>query len=63
MSLRSEYDDHDHSFSDFSMEEEIEDSSHKKRVRKLLEDKLERKRLKAELDELDGDFDWDDFDK
>lgn len=63
MSLRREYDDQDHSFSDFSMEEEVEDISHKKRVRKLLEDKLERKRLKAELDELDGDFDWDDFDK
>jgi hypothetical protein len=38
-------------------------SAHKKRVRRLLEDRLERKRLKEELDDYDGEsedaFDWD----
>lgn len=63
MSLRRNYDDH-HSFSDFPYEEEEDAAtiSHKKHVKRMLEDKLERKRLKEELDdELYGDFDWDDL--
>lgn len=37
---------------------------HKREVRKMLEERLERKRLKAELDdELEGEFDWDDFER
>lgn len=67
MGLRREYDDDDnHSFSDYSYEDE-EDSvqlSHKRQVRKMLEERLERKRLKEELeDELDGEFDWDEFER
>ncbi len=49
-----------------SDEDEIEESEHRKDVRRRLEAKLERKRLKAELEdyegELDSDFDWDDVD-
>lgn len=62
MSLRKDYDD-SYTFNDFSLEEDVEELSHKKRIRKLLEDKLEKKRLKEEFDELDGEFDWDDIDK
>ncbi|MDP1604198.1 MAG: hypothetical protein Q8M03_13140 [Legionella sp.] len=62
MGLHREYDENK-SFSDFSMEEDGDELSHKKRVRKLLEEKLERKRLKEEFDELDGDFDWEELDR
>lgn len=64
MSLRREYDDH-HSFSEYSYEDEEDQDklSHKRQVRKALEEKLERKRLKEELDELDGEFDWDELDR
>ncbi len=67
MSLHKDYDD-SQSFSDFKIEEDIdgveriEDLDHKKQVRRMLEERLERKRLKEELDdELEGDFDWKDF--
>lgn len=47
-------------------EDEIEESEHRKDIRRRLEAKLERRRLKAELEdyegELDSDFDWDDAD-
>ncbi|MDI9818270.1 MULTISPECIES: hypothetical protein [unclassified Legionella] len=52
------------SFSEYSYEEDTENLDHKKRVRKLLEERLERKRLREELkeefDDLDDRFDWDD---
>lgn len=48
---------------------EKEDSEaliHKRAVRKKLEEKLERKHLKHELEDFDGEleneFDWDNFD-
>ena len=48
---------------------EKEDSkvvAHKREVRRMLEDKLDRIRLKEELEdfdgELDGEFNWDEFD-
>jgi hypothetical protein len=63
MSLHKDYDDDSHYFSDHAMETDKEELSHKRRVRKLLEDRLERKRLKEEIDELDGEFDWDDVDR
>lgn len=65
MGLRREYDDEDQSFSNSFHEEEVspEQLHRKKHVKKLLEDRLERKRLKEEFDELDGEFDWDDFDR
>ena len=58
--------DHDATppFSDFSYDEDPEQLKHKKHVRQMLEDRLERKRLKEELeDELDGEFDWDDLER
>lgn len=65
MGLRKENDDDYHAFSDYSYEEDEDPAklSHKRRVRKMVEERLERKRLKQELDELDGDFDWDEFDR
>jgi len=42
------------------------DLDHKKQVRRLLEDRLERQRLKKELDldaEFGSDFDWSDLDR
>jgi hypothetical protein len=64
MSLHKEYDDY--SFTDHNYEDEI-DIDHKRRVRRMLEDKLERKRLKEEFkddfDELAGEFNWDELDK
>ncbi|KTC67908.1 hypothetical protein Lbir_2510 [Legionella birminghamensis] len=63
MGLRNEHDD-GHSFNDYEYTHEDEEQlSHKKRIRKLLEDRLEKKRLREEIDELDGDFDWDELDK
>ena len=62
MGLRREHEE-DFSFSEHHFEEdhEKEDLSHKRHVRKLLEERLERKRIKEEFDELDGEFNWDDF--
>lgn len=62
MSLHREQDE-SYSIPDFSIDEDKETLSHKKRVRKMLEDRLERKRLKDEFDELDGEFDWDEIDR
>ncbi|HHF7395566.1 TPA: PA3496 family putative envelope integrity protein [Legionella anisa] len=65
MDLHEDYDDQ--SFSDYNYDDEIESTAHRKNVRRLLEEKLERKRLKEEFkddfDELSGDFDWDVIDK
>ncbi len=44
-------------------EDNIEQLEHRKAIKKLLEKRLERKRLREEFDELDGEFDWDEFDK
>ncbi|MBA3537782.1 MAG: hypothetical protein H0T84_14430 [Tatlockia sp.] len=65
MSLRREQDDEYHFSSDYPFEEEkdSEKISHKREVRKILEERLERKRLKEEFDELDGEFDWDEFNR
>ncbi len=60
-------DDDQYTYMDCSYEEDKEDVSHKKHVRQMLENRLEHKRLKAELEyfegELDGEFDWHYFDK
>lgn len=65
MSLREDH-DYQH-FSDYQFEEEIDDIPKRKRIKKMLEDRLERKRLKNEFkddfDELSGEFDWDEIDK
>ncbi len=64
MSLHRERDEY--SFSDYEVEDK-EDLSHRKKVKRLLEDRLERKRLKDEFkddfDELSGEFDWSELDK
>ncbi len=65
MGLHEESDEQ--SFPDFRFENEVEELDHKKRVRRMLEDRLERKRLREEFkddfDELNGEFDWDDIEK
>ncbi len=55
----------DEGFTPFD-EDDSETVDHKRAVKRLLEEKLERKRLKDELEdfdgELEGEFDWDEFD-
>ena len=63
MGLHKDFDD-SQSFPDVNYQEDREDLPHRKQVRRMLEDKLERRRLKEELDdELEGEFNWDDFDR
>lgn len=66
MSLYREHND-ESSFIDMNYDDDTHDLSHKKHVRKLLEDRLDRKRLKKELEyfdgELDGEFNWDYIEK
>lgn len=63
MSLHKDYEDEGHYFSDTPMEGSKEELTRKRRIRQLLEEKLERKRLKEDIDELDGEFDWDELDR
>lgn len=60
-------DSDDYSFSDYSYEEDVNDLNEKKRIKRKLDERLERKRLKDEFkddfDELSGEFDWDELDK
>ncbi len=66
MGLHKSYDD-SHSYNDMGHEDNKEELSHRRHVRQMLEKRLERKRLKEELEffdgELDGEFDWDYLDK
>lgn len=48
-------------FSENNTEEPPEDLPHKRRVRQMLDERLERKRLRDEIDELDGEFDWEEL--
>lgn len=63
MALHEEFDEN--YFSDYRYNDE--EVSHKKKIRRMLEDRLEQKRLRNEFkddfDELDGEFNWDDIDK
>lgn len=65
MELNEDYDDH--SLSDYNYDDDVDSVSHRKKVKRLLEERLERKRLKEEFkddfDELSGEFDWDLLDK
>ncbi|CAM2795481.1 hypothetical protein [Legionella worsleiensis] len=65
MALHEEFEDQ--SFSDFNYDDDLDDLTHKKRIKRMLEDRLEKKRLKDEFkddfDELSGEFDWDQLDK
>lgn len=63
MGLHKEYDDN-RNFSDFNYDEDPEELNHRKEVRRMLEDRLERKRLKQELeDDFTDEFSWDDLDR
>jgi hypothetical protein len=60
--------DDDSSFNDYEFEsarpDSAEEINHKKQVRRMLEDRLEKKRLRLELqDDLDDEFDWSDYEK
>lgn len=65
MGLHKDYEDK--TFSDCSYDDDVSNLDHKKKIKRLLDEKLERKRLKDEFkddfDELNGEFDWDDLDK
>jgi hypothetical protein len=54
-------------FDNNSDDDDIEISAHKKDIRRRLDAQLDRRRLKQELEdyegELDDDFDWDELDK
>lgn len=65
MGLHKEHDD-GQAFFDYD-HDDASSLMHQKQVRQRLEDRLELKRLKNELEyfdgELDGEFDWDYLDK
>ena len=65
MGLQEEYEERTHK--DYNYKEELESLPHKKRVKRMLEDRLERKRLRDEFkddfDEYLGEFDWDEIEK
>ena len=65
MGLHKDYDE-TQAYFDYQPED-LRSSKHKKEVHQRLEDRLELKRLKDELEyfdgELDGEFDWDYLDK
>ena len=61
MSLRKHYEDDNQNAADYVVDEEtVETLSQRRKIRRSIEERLERKRLREEIDELDGDFDWDD---
>ncbi len=66
MSLHKNHDNNQYGM-DLSHEDDKDELSHKKHIRQMLENRLEQKRLKEELEyfdgELDAEFDWDHFDK
>ena len=65
MGLHKDYDE-TQAYFDYEPED-LRSSKHKKEVHQRLEDRLELKRLKDELEyfdgELDGEFDWEYLDK
>lgn len=67
MSLHEDLDDYSFSDSKYDDLDDIDELDQKKRVKRLLDERLERKRLKDEFkddfDELNGEFDWDELDK
>jgi hypothetical protein len=67
MSLHEDSDDYSFAESKFDDLDDVDEIDQKKRVKRLLDERLERKRLKDEFkddfDELNADFDWDELDK
>lgn len=68
--MKHQYDQEEpYSFSDFSDDFDLDpdDNRRKKEIRRKLEDRMERRRLKQELEDYEGeygdDFDWDELDK
>lgn len=65
MTVHNELEDRQHSF-DFQSDENPEELLRKKHIRQMIESRLERKKLKEELEdyegELDDEFDWDKID-
>lgn len=60
---KREHEDDDVLYSDLSLEhEDEEDITRRRYIRKKLETRLERKRMREDLDEFDGDFDWEEYD-
>lgn len=53
--------DERNSHSDRFYEEDKEELERRKYLRKKIEERLEKKKLREEFDELDGEFDWDEF--
>ena len=47
---------------DVNFEDDTDTLAHKRAVRKKIEEQLERKRLKKEMDDYDDEFDWDEYD-
>lgn len=64
MENQKDYDDDTSSYGDFPKEDDSE-LAHRRQVRKMIEERLERKRLLNELDgdELEDNFNWDDLDR
>ncbi|MFI4919483.1 MAG: hypothetical protein ACHP65_08000 [Legionellales bacterium] len=65
MSLHEGYDGR--SLADYKHDDEVGDLTQRKKVKRMLEDQLERKRLRDEFkddfDEFSAEFDWDELDK
>lgn len=47
---------------DVNLEDDTDSLAHKRAVRKKIEEQLERKRLKKEMDDYDDEFDWEAYD-
>lgn len=69
--MKHQHTDHEEIYSSAEFTDDFDldpvDSVRQKEVRRKLEERMERRRLKQELEdyegELDKDFDWDEFDK
>ncbi|MCC5792854.1 MAG: hypothetical protein JJT82_09660 [Legionellaceae bacterium] len=63
MRLPRELEDHVLSDIDVNYEEDKDSATHKRELRRRIEEQLERKRLREELEDDYDEFDWDDFDR
>lgn len=68
MGLHRDHDDYmNSSYSDIDAQEDQQTLSHRRELRKKIEERLESKRLKEacrdDWDELDDEFDWSEIEK
>lgn len=67
MSLHEDSDDYLFSDHNYDEVDDLNELDQKKKVKRLLDERLERKRLKDEFkddfDEINGEFDWDELEK